>query len=57
MAARERKGPVILLGDYNAIIHGRLRGEEGVLGPHKYGFGVDRATHPLWEQGAAQTGN
>ena len=37
-----RKGAVLVIGDLNARIHARLRGEEPQLGPHIYGGGVDK---------------
>ena len=36
----EHKGPYLILGDFNARIHGRLIDEDQVLGPHLYGKGV-----------------
>jgi len=45
----ERKGAVILLGDFNARLHGRLRGEEPVIGPHIYGAGVGRILRTVSE--------
>ena len=38
-----RQGPTLVLGDFNARLHGRLRAEEQVLGPHLYGLGYNRA--------------
>ena len=34
-----RKGPFIILGDFNARIHGKLH-DETLLGPHIYGKGI-----------------
>ena len=34
-----RKGPFIILGDFNAHIHGKLH-DESLLGPHIYGKGI-----------------
>jgi len=42
----ETKGVVLVLGDFNARLHGRLKAEQGVLGPHIYGSGVARLTRP-----------
>ena len=53
----QKKGATIILGDFNSRIHGRLRGEEDVLGPHLYGYGAEVAANPMWEQGADQTGS
>ena len=36
----QQKGPFILVGDFNARLHGKLHGEETVLGPHLYGRGI-----------------
>ena len=44
-------GATIIAGDFNARIHGRLRGEEDYLGPHLYGAGIERILIPMWEQG------
>ena len=53
----QKKGATLILGDFNSRIHGRLRGEEHVLGPHLYGYGAEIAANPMWEQGAEQTGS
>ena len=39
------------LGDFNARIHARMRGEEGILGPHIYGGGADKISNLAREQG------
>jgi len=44
--AAARKGIAIALGDFNARIHGRLRGEEEIFGPRIYGEGVARILNP-----------
>lgn len=39
----EYRGPYLIMGDFNARIHGRLHDEDVVLGPHLYGKGVGSA--------------
>ena len=46
VAVAAKKGPVMVLGDLNARIHGRLRGEEDMIGPHTWGLGVGRLVRP-----------
>ncbi|CAE7263960.1 unnamed protein product [Symbiodinium natans] len=36
----ENRGPYLIMGDFNARIHGRMHDEDLVLGPHLYGKGV-----------------
>ena len=50
--ARERKGPVMVLGDLNARLHARLEGERDVIGPNIYGLGVGGLAR-LWREGKA----
>ena len=35
----EHKGPFVILGDFNSRIHGKLHGEDDVIGPHIFGKG------------------
>jgi len=46
VAKVQRKHAVVLLGDFNARIQGRRRGEDAFLGPHIYGSGVQQLMHP-----------
>ena len=46
VAKAAKKGPVVTLGDFNARIHGRLMGEEDIIGPHTWGLGVGRLEVP-----------
>ena len=46
IANAAKKGPVLVLGDLNARIHGRLEGEEEILGPHTWGLGIGRLARP-----------
>ena len=47
----QRKGAALILGDFNARIHARLRGEDAILGPHIYGAGVEKLQSGVWDQG------
>ena len=51
----QKKGATLILGDFNSRIHGRLNGEDQVLGPNMFGYGAEVAANPMWEQGAAHT--
>jgi len=55
MEAAERKGPTLILGDFNARIHGRRSGEAQVLGPHIFGAGVSHLIRP--ERGYGEKSN
>jgi len=46
MGRVERKHAMLLLGDFNARIHGRRSGEEQYIGPPVYGRGVQRPLGP-----------
>ena len=47
----QTKGPTLLIGDFNARIHGRRQGEHEVIGPHIFGMGIDYVIRQVWEQG------
>ena len=51
IAKCQKKGDTIILGDFNARIHARLRGEDEVLGPTYIRRGVDMLLSTVWEQG------
>ena len=37
----QAKGPFVIVGDFNARLHGRLMGEGDVIGPFVYGKGLE----------------
>ena len=43
----QKKGITLVLGDLNARLHGRLRGEDTVLGPNLYGWGAQYVIEAL----------
>ena len=47
----QRKGAVLVMGDFNARIHARLNDEGDVLGPQIFGGGVEVLRSTVWEQG------
>jgi len=49
------RGITIVLGDFNARLHGRLRGESDILGPEIFGSGVGRLLAP--DRGEAPSSN
>jgi len=46
VSAHRGRGPVLVLGDLNARLHGRLRGEESIIGPHVFGRGCAALLRP-----------
>ena len=46
-----KKGVVMVMGDCNARIHGRLQSEMSILGPHTWGWGVEKVLIPNWGEG------